>query len=130
MKTFSTIFITGTIIGSIMIMGNEPDFNRGLSEVDPSFELTEVNATEEDIFDSELDIDFDKLFPPEPEMELSLDQIEYLELDEEIQLDFSAEMNEPEFHINYDQLFPVEDEIILTLDEIEYLEIEDEEILL
>ncbi len=129
MKTFSTIFITGTIISSFMIMGNKEEFNIGGFDVDRPHQIVETQNPEEDLFNPELEINFDKLFLLEKEMELTLDQIEYIELEEEVIIEENEDIIEPELILNYDKLFQIEDEVVLTLDEIDYLEMEDEEAL-
>ena len=128
MKTFSTIFVTGTIISSIMMMVNKNDFK--VDDFNTPTENVQVVSIdpENEIPKPELDINFDELFLISKEIELTLDQIEYLEVEEDEQLE-NYNVPDMDIDINFDQLFQVEDEEDLNLDEIEYMELEDDQLL-
>lgn len=111
-----------------MMMGNKNDF-----KVDdfntPTENVQVVNIDpENEIPKPELDINFDELFLISKEIELTLDQIEYLEVEEDEQLE-NYNVPDLDIDINFDQLFQVEDEEDLNLDEIEYMELEDDQLL-
>ena len=83
MKTLSTIFISGTIISSIMVMGNKDEYNFLQHENESYQSELENTDPEEDIFNPELEIDYDQLFLMEEVKELTLDEIEFIEIHEE-----------------------------------------------
>ncbi|NAS11480.1 hypothetical protein [Poritiphilus flavus] len=126
MKTLSTIFISGTIISSLMFIGNKEKFNINTLETERQASVIQMTDPEDEIFNPDLDINFDELFCMEEVVHLSLDEIEYLEEDEEIRLDVPEEIIEAELEIDFSQLIQQEEVIELTLDEIEYLEVEEE----
>lgn len=128
MKTLSTILIAGTLVSSVVMMGNKGGFNILGSETEHLDRAEEAHLPKDRILDAEVEINFNELFHIEKEMDLALDEIEYLVLEEEMEIEFDEvdEVLEPELDINFDEFIHVEDEVVLTMDEIEYVEMETE----
>lgn len=120
MKNLSSVFITGSIVSTVLFMNGSIDLNIGNQS---DYKLYEATVIEETLNDEEDLISMNNLYAYEIE-NLDINEIQYIEEEEEIEVGFYSNQKIEDTY----SFGPLQVEIT-DLNEIEYIEDEEEMVL-